>query len=65
MLTLSLTGTAGIVSIFFPFNNIMDLIYALVGCFVFSSYTIFDTHMIHQRVSPDEYITAVLSLYVE
>ena len=58
-------GTAGIVSIVFPFKDTMDLIYAVFGCFVFSSYTIFDTHMIHQRVSPDEYITAVLSLYVE
>jgi hypothetical protein len=43
----------------------MDLAYAVLGCFVLSSYTIFDTHMVHQRVSPDEYISAFLSLYVE
>ena len=56
---------AGIVSIYFPFHQTADVIYAVLGCFGFSSYTILDTHMIHQRVSPRDYIPAVLSLYVE
>lgn len=43
----------------------MDMIYAGGGCVLFSGYVVFDTYMITKRLSPDEYIMAAISLYLE
>ncbi|KDQ21850.1 hypothetical protein BOTBODRAFT_123747 [Botryobasidium botryosum FD-172 SS1] len=55
----------GLVGIFVPFGQTMDLIYALFGCVLFSGYIIFDTFLITKRLSPDEYIMGAISLYLE
>ncbi|KAI0072506.1 UPF0005-domain-containing protein [Panus rudis PR-1116 ss-1] len=55
----------GFVGIFLPFNSTLDLIYAIGGCLIFSGYVIYDTYMINNRLSPDEYIVAAISLYLD
>ncbi|KZT66348.1 UPF0005-domain-containing protein [Daedalea quercina L-15889] len=55
----------GLVGIFIPFSRTMDMIYAGGGCLLFSGYVVFDTYMITKRLSPDEYIMAAISLYLD
>lgn len=55
----------GFVGIFIPFSKTIDLIYAILGCLIFSGYIVYDTHMIQNRLSPDEYILGAISLYLE
>ena len=55
----------GLVGIFIPFNQTMDLIYAAGGCLLFSGYIVYDTYMINARLSPDEFIMGAISLYLE
>jgi protein lifeguard len=55
----------GIVGIFLPFSKTFDLIYGLGGSLLFSGYVVFDTFMIFNRLSADEYILGAISLYLE
>jgi len=55
----------GFVGIFFPFSKTMDLIYAIVGCLLFSGYVVYDTYVINAKLSPDEYIMGAISLYLD
>lgn len=55
----------GIVGIFIPFSRTVDLLFAILGCLIFSGYIVYDTFMITKRLSPDEYIAGSLSLYLE
>jgi len=55
----------GIVGMFIPFNSTMDLIYAIGGSLLFSGYIVYDTYMINQRLSPDEFIVGAISLYLD
>lgn len=43
----------------------MDIVFACGGCLIFSGYVVYDTYMITKRLSPDEYIMAAISLYLE
>lgn len=53
---------AGFVQIFLPFSHVVDLAFAAGGCLIFSGYILYDTHMILKRLSPEEWVFAVLSL---
>jgi hypothetical protein len=55
----------GIVGIFLPFSRTIDLLYAIGGTIIFSGYIVCDTYLINARLSPDEYIMAAISLYLE
>jgi len=55
----------GLVAMFLPFNRTMDLILAIGGCLLFSGYVVYDTYIITKRLSPDEYIMAAISLYLD
>ena len=55
----------GLVGIVFPFNQTMDLIYAIIGTLLFSGYIVYDTYIISNRLSPDEFIMGAISLYLE
>ncbi|OCH87039.1 UPF0005-domain-containing protein [Obba rivulosa] len=57
--------TTGIVAMFFPFSRTTDLIFAIGGCLLFSGYIVYDTYIITKRLSPDEYILAAISLYLD
>ena len=62
---MSNVGMTGIVGIFVPFSRTIDLLYAVGGTILFSGYIVYDTYMINARLSPDEYIMAAISLYLE
>jgi len=55
----------GLVGIFFPFSKTMDAIYAGGGCLIFSGYILFDTWLIENRLSPDDWVMGCLSLYLD
>ncbi|THH33318.1 hypothetical protein EUX98_g879 [Antrodiella citrinella] len=55
----------GVVGIFIPFGRTMDMVYAGGGCLLFSGYIVYDTYNINNRLSPDEYIMAAISLYLD
>ncbi|KIY53461.1 hypothetical protein FISHEDRAFT_63361 [Fistulina hepatica ATCC 64428] len=55
----------GLVGMFIPFSRTMDLIYAIGGCLLFSGYVVYDTYIINSRLSPDEFIAAAVSLYLD
>lgn len=50
------------IQIFFPFRRSIDMAFAAGGCLIFSGYIVYDTHMILKRLSPEEWVMAVLSL---
>ena len=56
---------AGLVNLFIPFGQTMDIIYSLGACLLFSGYIVYDTFVITKRLSPDEYILGAISLYLE
>jgi len=55
----------GLVGVFIPFNQTMDLIFAIGGTLLFSGYVVYDTYLINSRLSPDEYIMGAISLYLD
>jgi FtsH-binding integral membrane protein len=55
----------GLVGVFLPFSRTFDLIMAIGGCLIFSGYIVYDTYMINNRLSPDEYIMGSISLYLD
>lgn len=55
----------GVVGIFLPYSRTLDMIIAGAGCLLFSAYIIYDTHMLLNRLSPDEWVLACVSLYLE
>ncbi|OLL22724.1 Protein lifeguard 4 [Neolecta irregularis DAH-3] len=63
--TLWITIVAGFVAMFFPFTRWIQMGYAILGTILFSAYILYDTHMIMQRLSADEYILAAVSLYLD
>ena len=58
-------GMTGVVGLFIPFSHTIDLLYAIGGTILFSGYIVYDTYLINNRLSPDEYIMAAISLYLE
>lgn len=72
----------GLVSIFLPYSNTMEIVYSSIGVLLFSGFVLVDvrephfwvtppltalaqTHNICKRCSPDEFIMASLSLYLD
>jgi hypothetical protein len=55
----------GFVGIFLPFSHTFELIYSAGGALLFSGYIVYDTYEINKRLSPDEYIAAAISLYLD
>lgn len=55
----------GFVGIFFPYNQTFDLVMAGAGCIIFSLYIVYDTWLIQRRLSPEEWVLGVLSLYLD
>jgi len=55
----------GLVGIFIPFGQTMDLLFAIGGCLLFSGYIVYDTYIINAKLSPDEFIMGAISLYLD
>ena len=61
---LLLVGT-GFVQMFFPYNHAFEMGYSLAGCAVFSGYVMYDTWLLQRRLSPDDWVLANVSLYLD
>ena len=61
---LLLVGT-GLVQMFFPYNHAFEMGYSLAGCAVFSGYVMYDTWLLQRRLSPDDWVLANVSLYLD
>lgn len=56
---------ASFIQIFLPFNKFFDLILAIFMCIIFCGYIVYDTQMIFERLSPEEYVIASVELYLD
>jgi FtsH-binding integral membrane protein len=56
---------AGLVQIFFPFGNLANFVISIITALIFSGYVVFDTYMIFNRLSEDEFIVASVELYMD
>lgn len=61
---LLLVGT-GLVQMFFPYNHMFELAYSAGGCAVFSGYIVYDTWLLQRHLSPDDWVLANVSLYLD
>ncbi|KAJ3191604.1 Transmembrane BAX inhibitor motif-containing protein 4 [Irineochytrium annulatum] len=50
---------------FLPFSKITDLIFAIVVAVLFCGYIVYDTYMLFERFSPEDYIIASVELYLD
>lgn len=55
----------GFVSMFFPYNSTMELVYSGGIAILFSGYILYDTQMIMRKYHADEEIAAAISLYLD
>ena len=60
----------GLFALFFPYNPIVNIVYASIGAFIFGCYIVFDTQLMmggkHKyAIDPEEYIFASLNLYLD
>ncbi|ORX88322.1 UPF0005-domain-containing protein, partial [Basidiobolus meristosporus CBS 931.73] len=56
---------SSLVQMFFPFSSGVELAMAIVIALLFCGYIVYDTYMIINRLSPDEYIVASVDLYLD
>ncbi|XP_036918980.1 protein lifeguard 4 isoform X2 [Sturnira hondurensis] len=55
---------SGILKLFF-YSETLELVVAAVGALLFCGFIIYDTHSLMHRLSPEEYILASVSLYLD
>merc|ERR1712168_1749491 len=60
----------GLIAAFFPQSRTVNLVYAAIGCIIFSIYIIYDTQLMvggsHKySLSPEEHVFASLNLYLD
>ncbi|KAJ3209619.1 Transmembrane BAX inhibitor motif-containing protein 4 [Entophlyctis luteolus] len=56
---------ASLLEIIFPFSRTVDLIIAMASAVIFSGYIVFDTYMLFNRLTEDDYIVAAVELYLD
>lgn len=54
----------GLFQVFFQ-NEILHTSLAILGAFIFSGFIVFDTQMLMKTLSPEEYMIAVINLYLD
>jgi len=55
----------GFVQLFLPFNSGFELFLGIGGAILFSAFIIYDTSVIMHQMSPEEYIIAAITLYLD
>uniref|UniRef100_A0A2K6PJJ0 Transmembrane BAX inhibitor motif containing 4 n=1 Tax=Rhinopithecus roxellana TaxID=61622 RepID=A0A2K6PJJ0_RHIRO len=55
---------SGFLKLFF-YNETMELVLAAAGAFLFCGFIIYDTHSLMHKLSPEEYVLAAISLYLD
>ncbi|EGG10627.1 uncharacterized protein MELLADRAFT_115498 [Melampsora larici-populina 98AG31] len=53
------------ITVFFPYSSTIDMIYSGFGTLLFSAYIVFDTQMMCKHLSPDDWVVACVSLYLD
>jgi FtsH-binding integral membrane protein len=53
------------IQLFLPFSSDGELVTGIIGSILFSGFILMDTHLLFNRLSPDEYITASVALYLD
>jgi len=61
---LMILSFGSLLHIFFR-NSAMESALSMLGAFIFAGYIIYDTQMIMKHLCPEEYIIAVLNLYMD
>lgn len=56
---------ASFVQLFLPYSQTTDLVFAVLGALVFAGYIMYDTYTLVNRLSPDEWVVATVSLYLD
>lgn len=56
---------ASVIGWLFPYDKGYHMAISIVSALLFSAYIIYDTYMIFNRVSPEEYILAAVDLYLD
>ncbi|XP_067007017.2 protein lifeguard 4 [Anabrus simplex] len=46
-------------------SSVLELVISIAGAFLFSLFIIYDTQMLMQKLSPEEYILATINLYLD
>jgi len=65
MVILLLFVGVSIVHIFMPWSKGFDAVFSGIGVLLFSGYILYDTSVIMNKLSPDEYVLGVISLYLD
>lgn len=55
----------GLAAIFFPFSNQIQMLYSGLGVLLFSGLLLVDTQVILRRLSPEDWVLGVVSLYLD
>lgn len=55
----------GLAAMFFPFSSTISIVYSALGVLLFSGLLVVDTQVILRRLSPDDWILGVVSLYLD
>ncbi|KAM7328355.1 protein lifeguard 4 [Alexandromys fortis] len=55
---------AGFLKVFFH-SEVVELVLASLGALLFCGFIIFDTHVLMYKLSPEEYVLAAISLYLD
>ncbi|KAI5478343.1 bax inhibitor family protein [Pseudohyphozyma bogoriensis] len=55
----------GLVGLFIPYSNTVDIVMAGAGTLLFSAYIVFDTHLLLKRLSVEDWVLACISLYLD
>ncbi|KAJ3059265.1 Transmembrane BAX inhibitor motif-containing protein 4, partial [Rhizoclosmatium hyalinum] len=51
--------------LFFPYSHVLDLVYTIGGGLLFCGFIVFDTFMMFEKYTVDEYILAAVELYLD
>ncbi|KAB0400899.1 hypothetical protein E2I00_008918 [Balaenoptera physalus] len=62
--TLWILCLSGILKLFF-YSETVELVLAAIGALLFCGFIIYDTHSLMHRLSPEEYVLAAISLYLD
>jgi hypothetical protein len=55
----------GLLHLFYPFGSAMLVAYHAAGIVIFCGYVLYDTHRLENELDPDDYIVAVIELYLD
>lgn len=49
----------------FFYSKTLELVFAAAGALLFCGFIIYDTHLLMHKLSPEDYIVAAISLYLD